>query len=106
MGLVNICLEGTRQKIVETRNKSLPTQKKLTHAQKILTQVKKKIDARRYIFQPLHPRKNHDPSKMLTHVKNIFTHISYATHAILSSYPPTDQCKQCTLVTHVTTQST
>ena len=40
MGLVNICLEGTRQKIVETRNKSLPTQKKLTHANKNLNHTK------------------------------------------------------------------
>ena len=46
----------------------------------------KKIDPRKIflptqnILDPHNPRKNHYPPKILTHVKNISTHLTHATH--------------------------
>ena len=37
-------------------------------------------DPRKKFSDPHNPHKNYDPRKILTHVKNILTHITHATH--------------------------
>ena len=59
-----------------------------------------KFDPSKNIFDPRNPRKIYDPLKMLTHVKNILTHVTHATQVkIWPTHPRTH-------VTHVTTQPT
>ena len=58
-----------------------PTQKNLD--------PRKKSDPRKSIFDPRNPRKNYNPHKMMTHVKNILTHVTYATHVNIWPTQPT-----------------
>ena len=52
---------------------------------------------------PRNARKNYDPRKMLTHVKNIFTNI---THVKIWPTQPTHPRNPGSHATHVTTQPT
>ena len=57
-------------------------QKFWTHAKNFdpCKDSRKKSDPRKNMFDPRKPRKNYDPRKMLTHVKNILTQLTHATH--------------------------
>ena len=42
--------------------------------------MEKTFDPGKSFFHPCNPCKDYDPSKMLTHVKNILTRVTQATH--------------------------
>ena len=78
-----------------------PCKKNMTHP-KVLDPHKNFWSMKKHIW-PRNARKNYDPRKMLNHVKNIFTNITYAK---IWPTQPTHPRNPGSHVTHVTTQPT
>ena len=70
-----------------------------------MTHVKthvKKFDPRKNIFDQRSPHIDHDPRKIITHVKNIWTYVTHATHVILDpGNPHTHVPTQRKIMTHI-----